>query len=99
MKKIFITLFAGLLAFGSFAKDPAKITTVRAEIPAQISIVRDSVFSVESETPYLQYEIKNDTILKISCRGCWNDEDTVKILIKTPQRLNVETSRYFKIKK
>jgi hypothetical protein len=102
MNKFFITLLAALFVFGSFAKGPAKITTVKVGIPARISIVQDSLFSVESETPDLQYEIKNDTILKISRKGSWDDDlnydDSVKILIKTPQKLNVETSRYLKIK-
>ena len=98
MKKFLISLLVGLLTLSGFAKDDStKITTVKMNIPAKIVMQEDSTFTVESTDPNLYYTIEQDTILKIGSMNRWEDKKNIKILIKTPKRLNVKTSRYLKI--
>jgi hypothetical protein len=98
MKKFLFIFILGILSLCVFAKDnPKKLTTVKVETQARVTIQKDSVLSVETSDPNVYFVIK-DSVLTIKYNGYTPCEDTVKILIKTPQKLNVVTSRYFKIR-
>lgn len=98
MKKFLFIFILGLFSLCVFAKDnPKNLTTVKVETPARVIFQKDSVLSVETFDPNVCFVIK-DSVLTIRYNGYTPCEDTVKILIKTPQKLNVVTSRYFKIR-
>ena len=98
MKKFLFIFILGILSLGVFAEDnPKKLTTVKVETLARVTFQKDSVLSVEAIDPNVCFVIK-DSVLTIKYNGYTPCEDTVKILIKTPQKLNVVTSRYFKIR-
>jgi hypothetical protein len=98
MKKFLFIFILGILSLGVFAEDnPKKLTTVKVETLARVTFQKDSVLSVETFDPNVCFVIK-DSVLTIKYNGYTPCEDTVKILIKTPQKLNVVTSRYFKIR-
>ena len=102
MKKLLLLILVMFLSFGSFAKNNFdKVNTVYTNTPVRIIFKQDSIFSVsinKNYEKYVQYEVINDTILKISHKGFWyeTNEETPIIKIKTPKILNVECSRDLK---
>lgn len=102
MKKFLLVTLVGLLAFSSFAKGKFdKVNTVYTNIPVKIMFKQDSTFSVvinKCDEKYLQYEVVNDTVLKITNKGFWSEYDNSPVIkIATPKPLNVECSRYLRI--
>ena len=102
MKKVLLMLMVAFLAFGSFAKNNYnRVNTVYTNIPVKIMFKEDSTFNViinKKDEKYLQYEIVNDTVLKITNKGFWYDiNESPVIKISTPKPLNVECSRYLRI--
>lgn len=103
MKKFLLITLVMLLTFGSFAKSKFdKVNTVYTDIPVKIMFKKDSTFNVtlnSHDDKYVQYELINDTVLKITHKGLWFElhEEPPVVRIKTPRTLNVECSRYLKI--
>lgn len=103
MKKFLLITLSTLLVFGSFAKSNFdKVNTVYTDIPVKIMFKEDSTFGVvlnKYDEKYVQYEVVNDTVLKITHKGLWFEmnEEIPVVKIKTPRTLNVECSRYLRI--
>lgn len=107
MKKILLIAMIMLLAFGSFAKGNLDnintVNTIYTNIPVKIIYKQDSIFRVilDNDNKYVNYEIVNDTVLKITRKGVWfetNDESESPIVkIKTPKELSIKCSRNLKI--
>lgn len=103
MKKFLLLTLVGLLAFGSFAKGNLdRVNTVYTNIPLKIMFKQDSTFSVvinKCDEKYVHYEVVNDTVLKITNKGFWNEfqDGSPVVKISTPRPLNVECSRYLRI--
>lgn len=102
MKKFLLITLAMLLVLGSFAKSNYdKVNTVYTNIPVKIIFKNDTVFSVminEYDDKFIQYEVVDDTVLKITNKGFWFEmnERTPVVRINTPKTLNVECSRYLR---
>jgi hypothetical protein len=103
MRKVLLIIIATFLVLGSFAENKYnKVNTVYTNIPVRIMFRPDSTFSVvlnKEDEQIVRYEVINDTILKITHKGLWFDEETDRpvVKIKTPRTLNVKCPRYLNV--
>lgn len=103
MKKFLLMTLIMVFAFGCFAENKYdKVNTVYTNIPVRIMFRPDSTFSVvlnKEDEQIVHYEVINDTILKITHKGLWFDEENERpvVKIKTPRTLNVKCPRYLNI--
>lgn len=107
MKKFLLTFCASIFALSIVATDEAikfPINTIQVNSPMKLLIYenpKDTVFSIQSQSNELQYVIKEDTILQLRHNRKWLGEecndDTVKVVIKTPKPVKITTSRELQI--
>ena len=96
MKKLLLIVMITILSLGSRAYSNNNITTVKTTMPVKLIIEKDSIFNVKTNYSFINWEIVNDTVLKISSNRI-EDNDTPIVKIKTPNKLNIELARYLTI--
>lgn len=107
MKKFLLTFCASIFALSIVATDEAiksPINTIQVNSPMKLLIYenpKDTVFSIQSQSNELRYVIKEDTILQLRRNRTWvweeYNDDTVKVVIKTPKPIKITTSRELQI--
>lgn len=107
MKKFLLTFCASIFALSIVATDEAiksPINTIQVNSPMKLLIYenpKDTVFSIQSQSNELRYVVKEDTILQLRRNRKWAweecNDDTVKVVIKTPKPIKITTSRELQI--
>jgi hypothetical protein len=107
MKKFLLTFCASIFALSIVATDEAiksPINTIQVNSPMKLLIYenpKDTVFSIQSQSNELRYVVKEDTILQLRRNRKWvweeYNDDTVKVVIKTPKPIKITTSRELQI--
>lgn len=107
MKKFLLTFCASIFALSIVATDEAiksPINTIQVNSPMKLLIYenpKDTVFSIQSQSNELRYVVKEDTILQLRRNRKWVweecNDDTVKVVIKTPKPIKITTSRELQI--
>ena len=108
MKKFLLTFCASIFALSVVATDEAiksPINTIQVNSPMKLLICENpkyTVFSIQSQSNELRYVVKEDTILQLRHNKKWmreecNNNDTLKVVIKTPKPVKITTSRELQI--